>query len=127
VSRRQGGGDEGVEASGEGGVVWRRSATAAGRRETSSPTDRHRDSDARGGGCMRGVWSRRGSVEPAAGGRPTARQCTAMAAVRAACGRKTRARSETDSVGTVALGRAQFGAQCCFAIIQTLLTVQNTK
>jgi hypothetical protein len=29
-------------------------------------------------------------------------------------GRKTQARSETDSVGTVALGQAQFGAQCCF-------------
>jgi hypothetical protein len=29
--------------------------------------------------------------------------------------------SETDWVGTVALGRAQFGAQYRFAIIQTLL------
>jgi hypothetical protein len=38
----------------------------------------------------------------------------AVVAVRAARGRKTRARSETNTVGTVALGRAQFGAQCCF-------------
>jgi hypothetical protein len=67
ASRQQGGSDEGVEASGEGGVVWRRSAAAAGRRETTSLTDRQRDGDARGGGCMRGAWSRRGSVEPAAG------------------------------------------------------------
>jgi hypothetical protein len=73
ASRRQGGGDEGVEASGEGGVVWRRSVAAAGRRETTSPMDRQRDSDARGGDCMRGTWSKRGNVEPAAGGRPTAR------------------------------------------------------
>jgi hypothetical protein len=28
---------------------------------------------------------------------------------------------ESNWVGTVALGRAQFGAQCCFAIIHTLL------
>jgi 5-enolpyruvylshikimate-3-phosphate synthase len=35
--------------------------------------------------------------------------------------------SETDRVGTVALGRAQFGAQYRFAIIQTLLQFQNTK
>jgi hypothetical protein len=35
--------------------------------------------------------------------------------------------SETDWVGTVALGRAQFGAQYLFAIIQTLLRFQNTK
>jgi hypothetical protein len=57
-----------------GGVVWCRSVAAAGRRETASPTDRQRDSDARGGGCMRGAWSRHGSVEPAAGGRPTVRR-----------------------------------------------------
>jgi hypothetical protein len=73
ASRRQGGGDEGVEASGEGGVVWRRSVAAAGRRETTSPMDRQRDSDARGGDCMRDTWSKRGNVEPAAGGQPTAR------------------------------------------------------
>jgi hypothetical protein len=35
--------------------------------------------------------------------------------------------SETDWVSTVALGRAQFGAQYRFAIIQTLLRFQNTK
>jgi hypothetical protein len=74
ASRRQGGSDEGVEASGEGGVVWRRSTAATGKRETASLTNRHRDGDARGGGCMHDAWSRRGSVEPAAGSRPTARQ-----------------------------------------------------
>jgi hypothetical protein len=42
-------------------------------------------------------------------------------------GRKTPGLSETNWVGTVALGRAQFGAQCCFAIIQTLLRFQNIK
>jgi hypothetical protein len=31
------------------------------------------------------------------------------------------------SAGTVALGRAQFCAQCCFAFIQILLRFQNTK
>jgi hypothetical protein len=42
-------------------------------------------------------------------------------------GQKTPGLSETDWVGTVALGWAQFGAQCCFAIIQTLLhfKIQN--
>jgi hypothetical protein len=35
--------------------------------------------------------------------------------------------SESDWVGTIAVGRAQFGAQCCFAIIHTLLRIQNTK
>jgi hypothetical protein len=35
--------------------------------------------------------------------------------------------SETDCVSTVALGRAQFGAQYRFTIIQTLLRFQNTK
>jgi hypothetical protein len=30
-------------------------------------------------------------------------------------GRKAPGRSKTDSVGTVALGRAQLGAQCCFS------------
>jgi hypothetical protein len=35
--------------------------------------------------------------------------------------------SETDWVGTVALGRAQFGAQYRFTIIQTLLQFQSTK
>jgi hypothetical protein len=63
ASRRRGCGDEGVEASGEGEMV-----PAAGRRETVSPTDRQHDGDARGGGCMRGAWSRRGSMEPIAGG-----------------------------------------------------------
>jgi hypothetical protein len=45
----------------------------------------------------------------------------------AARGRKTPGLSESDCVGTVALGRAQFGAQYCFAIIHTLLRIQNTK
>jgi hypothetical protein len=48
--------------------VWRHSAAVAGRGETASPTDRQHDSDAWRGGCMRGAWSRRGGVEPAAGG-----------------------------------------------------------
>jgi hypothetical protein len=38
-----------------------------------------------------------------------------------------RRQSETDWVSTVALGRAQFGAQYRFAIIQTLLRFENTK
>jgi hypothetical protein len=42
-------------------------------------------------------------------------------------GREMLELSETDWVGTVALGRAQFGAQYCFVIIQTLLRFQNTK
>jgi hypothetical protein len=51
---------------------------------------------------------------------PTSEACwhdqnsAGSACCRTARGQKTPGRSETDSVGTVALGRAQFGAQCCF-------------
>jgi hypothetical protein len=42
-------------------------------------------------------------------------------------GQKTPGRSETDSVGTVALGRAQFGAQCCFSNYSNFTQISKYK
>jgi hypothetical protein len=81
--------------------------------------------------CMGGMWSssdtrhrqrrRAGAVETALSEQ---RRLDALS-----CGTRSEdaGLSESDWVGTVALGRAQFGAQCCFAIIHTLLRFQNTK
>jgi hypothetical protein len=78
---------------------------------------------ARGAAATRGAGSR-GAL---AWSGQRDRNNAGSARYRATRGQKTPGLSETDWVGTVALGRAQFGAQCCFAIIQTLLTFQNSK
>jgi hypothetical protein len=61
-------GNKGAEERGERRAEWCCSADIMERGETVSPTDRQHDGGARGGGCMHGAWSRRGSVEPIAGG-----------------------------------------------------------
>jgi hypothetical protein len=42
-------------------------------------------------------------------------------------GRKAPGRFETDSVGTVALGRAQLGAQCCFSNYSNFARISKYK
>jgi hypothetical protein len=79
---------------------------------------------------MTGTWSKRGSSDTRRRQRRGAgvvRTAVARRAVTLRTGREMPELSETDWVGTVALGRAQFGAQYCFATIQTLLRFQNTK
>jgi hypothetical protein len=70
---------------------------------------------ARGVGVAAGTRGTGSGGELAAIGTAAAQRAVALRAV----GR--RRLSETDWVGIVALGRAQFGAQYRFAIIQTLL------
>jgi hypothetical protein len=76
------------------------------------------------GGGMCGAWSRGGSRDTRRRQRSEAGKVRTAAAQRAvalhAVGRRRLS-------GTVALGRAQFGAQYHFAIIQTLLRFQNAK
>jgi hypothetical protein len=55
------------------------------------------------------------------------RNSTGSARCRTACGRKTPGRSETDSVGTIALGRAQFDAQCCFSNYSNFAQISKYK
>jgi hypothetical protein len=78
------------------------------------------------GGHVEQAWQQ-WHAAPAAEGSWHGRNSSGSARCRAARGRETPEMSETDWVGNVALGRAQFGAQYCFAIIQTLLIFQNTK
>jgi hypothetical protein len=73
------------------------------------------------GRCMRGAWKSGGSWQRSAG-TATRRWQSRLGR----CPNVHRAWSFWET-GTVALGRAQFGAQCCFAIIQTLHRFQNTK
>jgi hypothetical protein len=81
------------------------------------------------GGGMGGAWSSRGSRDTRRWQRREAGSGGKLAAVGTAVARRAvmlsaverRRLSETDWVGTVALGRAQIGAHYRFAIIQTLL------
>jgi hypothetical protein len=75
---------------------------------------------------VRGAAATRGTGSGGALARLGQRGGTALAR-RAVARSEDAGLSESDWVGTVALGRAQFGAQCCFAIIHTLLRFQNTK
>jgi hypothetical protein len=77
--------------------------------------------------CMLGTWRQQRHAAPASEVRWRGRDGAGSVRCRVARSRKTPGLSETDWVGTVALCRAQFGAQCCFAIIQTLLRFQNMK
>jgi hypothetical protein len=67
--------------------------------------------------CMQqgsGMVMQQRHVAPTSEARWRGRNSAGSACCRTARGRKTLGRSKTDSVGTVALGRTQFSAQCCF-------------
>jgi hypothetical protein len=75
--------------------------------------------------CMVGTWRQQRHAAPASEACWRGLKNAGSARCRTARGRKTPGRSESDSVGTVALGRAQFGAQCCFSNYSYF--VQNSK
>jgi hypothetical protein len=66
-------------------------------------------------GCMLGTWRQQRHAAPASEARWRGQNSAGSVRCHTARGWKTPGLSETDWVGTVALGRAQFGAQCYFS------------